>query len=91
MASMVMGLNTGDYETWKERFDSDPIGRKQAAQGHRIHRSVDDPNTVFVRTEFGSVDEAREFRERLLASGVLDAVTVVQEPTIVELADEATY
>ena len=91
MASVVTVLDTGNYEEWKELFDSDPGGRKQAAQGHRIHRGVDNPNLVFTRTEFGSVEEAREFRERLLASGALDSVTVVQEPTIVELADEATY
>jgi hypothetical protein len=91
MASLVSVFDTGDYEAWKETFDSDPGGRKQSAQGHRIMRSVDDSNKVFVRTDFGSVDDAREFRERLLASGALDNITVVQEPTIVELADEATY
>ncbi len=91
MASVVSVFDTKGYEAWKERFDSDPVGRKQSAKGHRIMRSVDDPNRVFVRTEFRSVEDAREFRERLLASGALDNVTVVQEPTIVELADEATY
>jgi hypothetical protein len=91
MVSLVSVFDTGDYEAWKERFDSDPVGRKQSAKGHRLMRSVDDPNRVFVRTEFGSVEDAREFRERLLASGALDDITVVQEPTVVELADEATY
>lgn len=91
MASLLSVFDTGDYEAWKQSFDSDPVGRKQSAEGHRISRSADDPNRVFVRTDFGSVDDAREFRERLLASGALDNITVVQEPTIVELADEATY
>ncbi len=91
MASLLGVFDTGDYEAWKQGFDSDPAGRKQSAEAHRISRSVDDPNKVFVRVDFGSVDAAREFRERVLASGVLDDVTVVQEPTIVELADEQTY
>jgi hypothetical protein len=91
MVSLVSIFDTGNYEAWKEVFDSDPAGRKQTAVGHRIMRSVDDPNRVFVRTEFRSVDDAREFRERLLSSGALDNVTVVQEPTVAELADEATY
>ena len=91
MASIVSVFDTSNYEEWKELFDSDPAGRKETAQGHRIHRGVDNPNLVFTRTEFGSVEEAREFRERLLASGALDRFTVVQEPTVVELADEATY
>jgi hypothetical protein len=91
MASMVGVFRTSDYESWKRMFDSDPAGRKQAAKGHRVMRSVDDPNEVFVRVDFGSVDEAQAFRERLLASNALDNVTIVKEPTVVEIADEATY
>ena len=73
MASIVGVFETGDYETWKRMFDSDPVGRRQAAQGHRVMRSVDNPNEVFVRVDFDSVDEAKTFRERLLASNALDA------------------
>jgi hypothetical protein len=91
MASMVGVFRTDDYEGWKRMFDSDPVGRKEAAKGHRVMRSVDDPNEVFVRVDFGSVDEAQAFRERLLASNALDNVTIVKEPTVVDVADEATY
>jgi len=91
MATLVSVFDTGDYDAWKETFDSDPAGRRQAAQGHRIMRSVDNPNEVFVRVDFGSADEARTFRERLLSSGALDRVTIIKEPTVVEVADEATY
>ena len=91
MASMVGVFKTDDYEDWKRMFDSDPVGRKEAAKGHRVMRSVDDPNEVFLRVDFDSVDEAQAFRERVLASGVLDRITVVKEPTVVDVADEATY
>ena len=91
MAAIVGIFDTGDYDRWKEMFDSDPAGRKQAGEGHRIMRGVDNPNEVFVRVDFSSVDEARAFRERLLGSGALDNVTIVKEPTVVEVADEATY
>ena len=92
MATFVLGVfETRDYETWKQMFDSDPAGRKQSARGHRIFRSVDDPNVVFVRVEFDSTDEAKSFRDRLLASGALDNVTIKTEPTVAEMADEATY
>lgn len=90
MASLLSVFDT-DYDSWKTLFDSDPAGRKRSAKGHRIMRGVDDPNKVFVRLDFESVEDAREFRARLLASGVLDRFTVVQEPTLVDLADEATY
>jgi hypothetical protein len=91
MASMVGVFRTDDYEDWKRMFDSDPVGRKEVAKGHRVMRSVDDPNEVFLRVDFGSVDEAKAFRERVLASGVLDRLTMVKEPTVVDVADEATY
>ena len=35
-------------------------------------RGLDDPNEVFTRVEFGSVEEAKAFPDRLLASGALD-------------------
>ncbi len=92
MTFVVAHFDVGDYDTWKrERFDADPAGRKQAAKGHVISRSIDNPGEVFVRVEFASADAAKSFRERLLASGALDNVNVMTPPTVVEVADEATY
>ena len=92
MAFMLGHFDVGDYDTWKrETFDKDPAGRKQAGKGHTISRSIDNPNEVFVRVEFDSVDDAKSFRERLLGSGALDNVDVKTPPTVVEVADVATY
>ena len=46
---------------------------------------------MFVSVEFTSLDQATAARERLLASGVLDRVTVVAGPTIVEEAEAVVY
>jgi hypothetical protein len=92
MTLMLGHFDVGDFDTWKrEIFDADPAGRQQAAKGHMLSRGVDNPSEVFVRVEFDSVDDARAFRERLLASGALDKVTVKTPPTIAEVADEARY
>lgn len=92
MAFILGHFDVGDYATWKKQtFDADPAGRKEAARGHTISRGVDNPSEVFVRVEFASVDEAKSFRERLLGSGALDKVDVKTPPTVVEVADEATY
>lgn len=91
MAFMLMRADVGDYDAWKPNFDSDPVGRKEAAMGHRVLRSVENPNEVFIQVEFASSDDANAFRERLLASGVLDGMTVKGGPTVAEVADEATY
>jgi hypothetical protein len=90
-AFMLTRFGLDGYEEWKQMFDSDPVGRKQAASGHRIFQNVDDPNDVFISVEFPTAQEAKSFRERLLASKVLDRITVKVEPTVVESVDEARY
>jgi hypothetical protein len=64
---------------------------RKTAKGYQIFRSVDNPNKVFVGVEFASAEEATSFRERLLASGALDDMTVVTPPTVVEVADRGEY
>jgi hypothetical protein len=91
MAFILMRGDVGDYDAWKPMFDSDPVGRRQAAKGHRILRSVENPSEVFIQLEFASSDDAKAFRERLIASGVLDRMAVKTEPTVAEIVDEAAY
>ena len=91
MAFMVHHLKVDSFDDFKSRFDADPVGRKQTAKGHVMSRSVDDPNEVFTRVEFDSLEEAKAFRDRLVASGALDELTVLTPPTVVELVESITY
>jgi heme-degrading monooxygenase HmoA len=91
MAFMFGHFEVGDYDAWKQGFDSDPAGRSETGKGHRVYRSVDNPSEVFVAVEFASADDAKAFREKLLASGALDRVTVKTEPTAVEEQEAVTY
>jgi hypothetical protein len=93
VASLLMHLEVDDYDSWKPLFDSDPAGRKQSATGHSISRSVDNPNAIFIRSDFPSGDEAKAFRQRLIDSGVLERsdATVKLPPTVVEVAEAVTY
>ena len=91
MAFLFAHFEVPDFDEWKQFFDSDPAGRQEAAQGHQLFQAVDDPNKVFVGVEFASADEAQSFRERLLASGALDRVTVKTEPTVVEPVEQTRY
>ena len=84
MAFILTRINVGDYETWKPMFDQDKPGAREASKGWRVFRSVDDPGQVFIQVEFGSVEDAKEGREKLLASGVLDRFQDKYGPTIVE-------
>jgi len=91
MAFMLGSFTVPDYDRWKELFESDKLGRAQAATGYRLFRGTQDPNQVIEAVEFASVAEAQEFRERLLASGLLAGRTIHLPPTVAELADEGTY
>ena len=55
-----------DVDAWKAAFDSDPIGRQASGvRRHRVFRSVDDPDHVWIDLELDTADEARELRDRL--------------------------
>jgi hypothetical protein len=88
---MLTRIQVDDYEAWKPIFDSDPPGARKAAKGHRLLRSLEEPNDVFVQVEFGSPEDARAARDRLLASGVLERVTVKAGPTVAEEAETVAY
>jgi hypothetical protein len=91
MVAMVLHLEVGDYDDFKRQFDADPGGRRGIATGHTLSRNVDNPNDVFVRTEYRSVEDAKKVRQQLLDSGALGNFTVKTPPTIIEIADQATY
>jgi hypothetical protein len=91
MSFMLTRIHVDDYDAWKPMFDTDPPGARKAAKGHRILRSIDDPNDLFVQVEFASPEDAVAARERLLASGVLDRVTVKAGPAIAEEAETVDY
>jgi len=91
MAHMMTRITVEDYDVWKQMFDSDQFGVRKSAQRHRILRSVEDPNELSVSVEFSSTDDANAARERLLASGVLDRVTLKSGPTVAEEAETLVY
>ncbi|HCP62106.1 MAG TPA: hypothetical protein DIU14_06510 [Actinobacteria bacterium] len=81
----------GDFDAFKQQFDSDPLGRRQLAKGHTLLRGVDNPNEIFLRVEFDSAEEAKSFQEKVRGSDVLRNVNVKVPPTVAEIADQATY
>jgi hypothetical protein len=86
MAFILTRIDVGDYEAWKPMFDLDAPGARRTAQEHRLFRSVENPNEVFIQIEFESAEEAQAARQRLLSSGVLDRFQDKTGPTVVEEA-----
>ena len=91
MSYMLTRIHVDDYDAWKPTFDSDPAGARAQAKGHRILRGADDPNEVFIQVEFASPEEAAAARERLVASGVLERVSVTAGPAVAEEAETVAY
>jgi hypothetical protein len=91
MAYMLTRVQVDDYEAWKSMFDTDPFGIRTSAKGHRILRSVEDPNELSLSVEFASADDAKAARERLVKSGVFERVTLKSGPTVAEEAELIAY
>ncbi len=89
--AFLTGVLEGDFDAFKQQFDSDPLGRKQVAKGHTMLRGVDNPNEVFLRIEFGSVEDAKSFQEKVRGSDVLSNMTIKIPPTVTEMVEQATY
>jgi hypothetical protein len=51
-----------DFDSWREAFDSDPVGRERGGvRRYRILRPVDDPLYVIVELELETLEEAESF------------------------------
>jgi hypothetical protein len=78
------------FEAWKRAFDSDPIARQASGvRGYKIYRAVRDPNFVVIDLEFGALEEAEAFLEKLrqLWQGYGDAVMRNPEAWILETVE----
>ncbi len=91
MAFMTTRIKIEDYDAWKAMFDSDPHDIRACATSHRIFRLVDEPNELLLLVEFETADDASAAHEKLIASGVLERVTVVTRPALAVQADALTY
>jgi hypothetical protein len=68
MPTLQIDHRVRDYDTWKQAFDSDPVGREAGGvRAHRISRLADDPQYVVVELDFESHGEAEAFAEKLRA------------------------
>ncbi|MBV8992155.1 MAG: hypothetical protein JO287_00290 [Pseudonocardiales bacterium] len=87
----IVGVFEGDFDAWKPRFDSDPLGRAQIAKAHTVLRGIDNPNEIFIRIDFESAEDAKSFQDKVRNSDVLQDIDVKIPPTAVEVADQVNY
>jgi hypothetical protein len=83
-----------DYESWKQAFAEDPVGREAGGvRAYRIARPTDDPRYVLVELEFATIEEAESFQRKLRRLwGDVDARLGLEDPRtrIVDVVESAT-
>jgi hypothetical protein len=85
-AFIITRIQVGDYDAWRPMFDQDRPQAREKATAQRVFRRADDPNHVFVFLEFASVEDAKEARQRVVQSGVLDRFDDKDGPTVLQEA-----
>jgi hypothetical protein len=61
------------------------------AKGHRLSRSVENPNEIYLAVEYSSVDDAKAVVSRLQEAGVFQRFRPLFGPSITEVAEETAY
>lgn len=62
MATMFVKHDVNDYESWKRVYDDfASVRREKGVTGASVHRDAENPNTIIVTHQFGSLDAARSF------------------------------
>jgi heme-degrading monooxygenase HmoA len=84
-----------DFASWKPVFDEQGgiVRTKHGATGHRLYRSLDDPNDVVVLVEFPSEERAGSFLADPALKEEMEQAGVQGEPTVIlcEEVDVVSY
>jgi hypothetical protein len=89
-ASITARVRVDDFDAWKAMFDQDLPNAREKALGWTLYRGTEDPNEVFIRVDFASVEDATTARDRVFSSGVLERIPEHTGPVVVQQADRRT-
>ena len=94
MAKVIVQHHVEDYERWYPAFtEHGAIRREHGATGHRLHRGADDPNTLVIVNEFGTLEGARAFLSDPSLKEAMSRAGVDSEPQVwvVNEVESQTY
>ena len=83
-----------DYNSWKNAFDSDPVGRKKMGVRHyQISRPADDDKYVIVDLEFDTIEKVKTFLDamQIVWGNVAGKIIVDPKTRITELMETKFY
>jgi hypothetical protein len=94
MAKAIVQHRVVDYDQWLSVFTEHQAVRQQyGATGHSVNRSVSDPNSLVVVTDFATLEGALALAQDPSLPAAMESGGVDGAPQIwiVEEADAATY
>ena len=94
MASVIVQHHVVDFEAWKPVFDEHrEVRRAHGATGHSLHRGTEDPNTLVIVNEFGTLDGALAFMQDPSLKEAMSRAGVDSEPSVwvVDEVERASY
>jgi ribose 5-phosphate isomerase len=95
MAVLRIEHPVADFESWRQAFEDDPIGRERMnVRRYTILRSLDDPGYVMVDLELDSQEDAEQLRSALRELwGVVQPMGLIgdQQARIAEVVDVREY
>ena len=94
MAKVIVQHHVVDYDRWLLVFkEHQAIRQSHGATGHSVNRSVSDPNTIVIVTDFATLEGARAFSQdpSLPAAMERGGVDGAPQVWIVEEADAKQY
>jgi hypothetical protein len=89
-ASITARVRVDDFDAWKVMFDRDLPRAREKALGWTLYRGTEDPNEVFIRVDFASVEDATTARDRVLSSGVLERIPDHTGPVVIQQTETRT-
>jgi hypothetical protein len=94
MAKVIVQHHVADYDRWYAVFSGhEAVRRGHGATGHSLTRAVDDPNTIVIVNDFGTLEGARAFSQDPSLAGAMERGGVDGTPQvwIVEEAEAKPY
>jgi heme-degrading monooxygenase HmoA len=72
-----------DFDAWKPAFDEhQAVREKHGGKGHRLYRTLDDPNSVVIVSEFETAEGANAFMADPSLPEAMDRGGVVMPPNV---------
>jgi len=94
MYTLRIEHRVASYGTWKQAFDSDPVGRERSGvRRYRILRPVDDPDYVMIELDFDTTSQAEALLGAMRGIWAGPARTMISDPQarILEAVDAREY